>query len=298
MDETIDIFDNFEEQPIEAEFAGEHAGVIIDGMLDTVEGNESFVNGLTHAQQYLRSVMETNGHHFHNVHGTEGVVDSIKGGFAKAWEALKKALKAIWEWITTSRANRQAKDIFATIDRERKTAAEMAKDYDGEVKRESMESRLKWIEEMETMLDTKGKEALAIADEVSGTLLEYDKGLATNLKKITSKIGDSYGMSDVYKTLKKPSDVPMVLGKLKEITKKIEDEQMDARLMQSFINALIEDTEKKADAFLNKRVLKLLKPVSKIMSVFVLCIQRKLNAVEKLVKTTKVEKMFTAKAAA
>ncbi|EBV8434211.1 hypothetical protein AVA65_08170 [Salmonella enterica subsp. enterica serovar Minnesota] len=298
MDETIDNFVELEEAPIENEFAGEHAETIIDGMLDTIEGNESFAGGLTRSQQYLKSVMETNGHSFHNVHGTEGVIDTIKGGFKKAWEALKKALSAIWEWITTSRANRQAKEIFATVERERKSADDMAKDYDGEANHESMQSRLKWIEELETMLDTKGKEALAIANEVSGSILEINKPLADSLKKISNKVGDTYGMADAYKTLKRPGDVAHTLNQMKEVTRKIEAEQTDVRIIKSLIDGVISETEKKADEFFAKRSLKILKPVARILDMFVLCSQRKLNAVEKLVKTTKVEKMFTKKAAA
>lgn len=298
MDETIDNFVELEEAPIENEFAGEHAETIIDGMLDTVEGNESFAGGLTRSQQYLKSVMETNGHAFYGVHGTEGVIDSIKGGFKKAWEALKKALAAIWEWITTSRANRQAKEIFAVVERERKTATEMAKDYDGEANHDSMESRLKWIEELETMLDTKSKEALVIADEVSGSLLTINRGLGEMLKKLSGKVGETYGMADAYKSLKKPTDVASTLSKLKLITQNIEAEQSDMRTMKSAIDSIVAEAEKTPDQFVTKRALKILKPVARILDTFVLCSQRKLNAVEKLVKTTKVEKMFTKKAAA
>lgn len=298
MDETIDNFVELEESPIENEFAGEHAETIIDGMLDTIEGNESFAGDLTHAQQYLKSVMETNGYTFYGVHGTEGVIDTIKGGFKKAWEALKKALNAIWEWITTSRANRQAKEIFAVVERERKSASEMAKDYDGEANHESMQSRLKWIEELETMLDTKAKEALTIADEVSGSLLTINKPLADMLKKVSGKVGETYGMADAYKSLKKPSDVSTTLGKMKEVAAKVEAEQFDIRVLKGIIDGVVSETEKKADEFMAKRALKILKPVSRIVDTFVLCSQRKLNAVEKLVKTTKVEKMFTKKAAA
>ncbi|EJI5696372.1 hypothetical protein NFI00_000075 [Salmonella enterica] len=81
----------------ELEAVTDHAEEVIQGTLDTLEGNEGY--GLTSAQRYLNSVLYAAGEVPAHVAGNEGVLSTIKGWAGKAIDAIKRAFKAIWDYL-------------------------------------------------------------------------------------------------------------------------------------------------------------------------------------------------------
>lgn len=81
----------------ELEAVSEHAETVIQGTLDTLDGTEGY--GLTDAQRYLNSVLYAAGEVPAHVAGNEGVLSTIKGWATKAIDAIKRAFKAIWDYL-------------------------------------------------------------------------------------------------------------------------------------------------------------------------------------------------------
>lgn len=74
----------------------EHVGLIMDGFIDTVSGNEGFTN----AQHYLEAALFSNGIIARRqIGGTEGVLSSIGDGAKAAVEYIKKMFRAIWDFF-------------------------------------------------------------------------------------------------------------------------------------------------------------------------------------------------------
>lgn len=295
MDETIDNFDVIEDAPIEAEFAGEHAETLVDGMLDTIQGNESFHGGLTRAQEYLKAVMEADGVSFYAVHGTEGVMDKIKAGAQKAWEAIKRAFKAIWSFFFDKKIERQAKSIFDTAKEYRQTAEEKMKGYKGEVNAEALKKRMTMIEKVETMLDEKSEAATKKALEEMPKDFVIHKPYVNMMKDAAKEIRETYGLMDIIKAIHKPADVSTAVTKLEEVTKKIVNHQEKVRNVKGQIDSALNEVEHAAAApSLDKKHiegnLKILKCCAAIFESYIVAIQKKLNLVSKLMSS--IDRVF------
>lgn len=76
------------------EMDSDHAETLLTGIIDTVDGTERY--SLTYAQQYLQSVVQSYGGTISNYHGNEGVLDTIKSGAQKVYQAIKTAMEALW----------------------------------------------------------------------------------------------------------------------------------------------------------------------------------------------------------
>lgn len=81
----------------ELEAATDHADLVLQGTIDTVDGMEG--HSLTAAQKYLNSVLYAAGDIPASVHGNESVLTTVKGWFGKALEAIKRALSAVWNYF-------------------------------------------------------------------------------------------------------------------------------------------------------------------------------------------------------
>ena len=77
--------------------ATDHVDLVTQGTIDTIDGLEGY--SLTHAQHYLNSVLYASGEVPASVAGNEGVLSTIKGWATKAIEAIKRAFKAIWDYL-------------------------------------------------------------------------------------------------------------------------------------------------------------------------------------------------------
>lgn len=296
MDETIDNFDVIEDAPIEAEFAGEHAETLVDGMLDTIQGNESFHGGLTRAQEYLKAVMEADGVSFYAVHGTEGVMDKIKAGAQKAWEAIKRAFKAIWSFFFDKKIERQAKSIFDTAKEYRQTAEEKMKGYKGDVNAEALKKRMTMIENVEKMLDEKSEAATKKALEEMPKDFVIHKPYVDMMKDAAKEIRETYGLMDIIKAIHKPADVSTAVTKLEEVTNKIVKHQEKVRNVKGQIDSALNEVERAAAApSLDKKHiegnLKILKCCAAIFESYIVAIQKKLNLVSKLMSS--IDRVFT-----
>lgn len=302
MDETIDIIDTIEDAPIEAEFAGEHAGILVEGLMDTVAGNEAFTGELTHAQQYLKSVMEIEGVSFNNVHGMEGVVDKIKAGASKAWEAIKRAFKAIWSFFFDKKIEKQAKAIFDTAKEYRTKASSKADSYNGEANKEGMKKRFTMIEELEKFLDSKAEAAAKRVDDLKAHKdLQFPQHVFNPLKDAATEIRSTYGLMEVMEKLHKPSDISGTLTKLEEVTKKIVAHQEKVRNAKSVIDNEISGAERHLDRDPESKakiepILAILRVTAEVFNDYIVCVQRKINLVSKLVSS--IDRVFTTKAAA
>ncbi|ASU03844.1 hypothetical protein JOAD_71 [Erwinia phage vB_EamM_Joad] len=295
MDETIDNFDVIEDAPIEAEFAGEHAETLVDGMLDTIQGNESFHGGLTRAQEYLKAVMETDGVSFYAVHGTEGVMDKIKAGAQKAWEAIKRAFKAIWSFFFDKKIERQAKTIFDTAKEYRQTAEEKMKGYKGDVNAEALKKRMTMIENVEKMLDEKSDAATKKALEEMPKDFAIHKPYVDMMKDAAKEIRETYGLMDIIKAIHKPADVSTAVTKLEEVANKIVKHQEKVRNVKSQIDSALNEMERAAAAPSpdKKHIegnLKILKCCAAIFQDYITAIQKKMNLVSKLMSS--IDRLF------
>lgn len=295
MDETIDNFDVIEDAPIEAEFAGEHAETLVDGMLDTIQGNESFHGGLTRAQEYLKAVMETDGVSFYAVHGTEGVMDKIKAGAQKAWEAIKRAFKAIWSFFFDKKIERQAKTIFDTAKEYRQTAEEKMKGYKGDVNAEALKKRMTMIENVEKMLDEKSDAATKKALEEMPKNFEIHKPYVDMMKDAAKEIRETYGLMDIIKAIHKPADVSTAVTKLEEVANKIVKHQEKVRNVKGQIDSALNEMERAAAAPSPDKNhiegnLKILKCCAAIFQDYITAIQKKMNLVSKLMSS--IDRLF------
>ncbi|ASU03599.1 hypothetical protein RISINGSUN_71 [Erwinia phage vB_EamM_RisingSun] len=299
MDETIDNFDVIEDAPIEAEFAGEHAETLVDGILDTIQGNESFHGGLTRAQEYLKAVMEVDGVSFHSVHGTEGVMDKIKSGAHKAWEAVKRAFKAIWSFFFDKKIERQAKSIFDTAKEFRQTADQKIKGYNGEVNQESLKKRFAMIEKVEKELDEKADAATKKALDELPKNFELNKPYVKMMKEAAEEIRKTYGLMDIIKAIHKPADLSTAVTKLEEVTKKIVAHQDKVRGVKSNLDSTLKEIEAiMADPVQkgligNEHVemnLKVVKTCAAIFQDYITAIQKKMNLVSKLMSS--IDRLF------
>ena len=85
----------------------DHVDMVMDGVIDMVAGNEGY--GLSHAQQYLAGALYASGSiTFTQYHGNEGIVDSVKAGFKKAWDYIVKMFKQIWGYFFKTGAKKKA----------------------------------------------------------------------------------------------------------------------------------------------------------------------------------------------
>lgn len=74
----------------------EHVELVMDGLIDTVTGNEGF----TKAQHYLEAVLFSNGIITHRqVGGTEGILSTIGDGVKATIAYIKKMIRAIWDFF-------------------------------------------------------------------------------------------------------------------------------------------------------------------------------------------------------
>lgn len=90
----------------------EHIDTVMDGIIDTVSGTE----GLTHAQRYLAGALYASGAvSYSQYHGSEGVMDTIKGGLKKAWDYIVKMFKQIWGFFFKSKGKQEAADAKAAV---------------------------------------------------------------------------------------------------------------------------------------------------------------------------------------
>jgi predicted transcriptional regulator len=72
----------------------EHVSTMMDGIIDTIAGNE----GLSYAQHYMHSVLQTSGG-ISNRTGTEGFFSAIGDGLKSAWDYIVKMFKSIWNFF-------------------------------------------------------------------------------------------------------------------------------------------------------------------------------------------------------
>ncbi|EJI5696373.1 hypothetical protein NFI00_000076 [Salmonella enterica] len=302
MDETIDNFDMIAEEPIEAEFAGEHAATLIEGMMDTVAGNEAYNGGLTHAQEYLKAVLAADGVSFANVHGMEGVMDKIKAGAHKAWEAIKRAFKAVWSFFFDKKIERQAKGIFDTAKEYRQKASAKADSYSGEASKEGMQKRFDMIEKVETYLDEKADAAAGRVGEITENKnLAIPDPIYKILRSSVDEIRTTYNLMNIMEGLKKPSDISSTLTKLEEVTKKIVAHQEKVRNAKSVIDGEMTGAEHAMESSPDAKdkiepIMKILKVVAEVFNDYIVCVQRKLNLVGKLVSS--IDRVFVKQAAA
>ncbi|ASU03910.1 hypothetical protein JOAD_5 [Erwinia phage vB_EamM_Joad] len=90
----------------------EHVDTVMDGIIDTVTGTE----GLTHAQRYLAGALYASGAvSYSQYHGSEGVMDTIKGGLKKAWDYVVKMFKQIWGFFFKSKGKQEAAEAKAAV---------------------------------------------------------------------------------------------------------------------------------------------------------------------------------------
>jgi hypothetical protein len=82
----------------------DHLDTVMDGMLDTVAGNE----GLTYAQHYLHSCLQTSGS-ISSRQGTEGFFESVGNGIKTAWEYVMKMFASIWNFFFGSSDSGESK---------------------------------------------------------------------------------------------------------------------------------------------------------------------------------------------
>lgn len=301
MDETIDIIDTIEDAPIEGEFAGEHAETLIDGVLDTINGNESYTGSLTRAQEYLKATLECDGVVFSAVHGNEGVVDKIKSGAFKVWEAIKRAFKAIWSFFADKKIERQSKEIFDTAKQYRQTADQKMKGYKGEVNAEALKKRMTMIENVEKMLDEKSDAAAKKAVDEMPKDFEINKPYVVMMKDAAKEIRETYGLMDIIKAIHKPADIATAVTKLEEVTKKIVAHQEKVRNVKSQVDSVLNEMEKAASGpMLDKKHvegnLKILKCCAAIFESYITAIQKKLNLVSKLMSS--IDRLFSKQAEA
>lgn len=72
----------------------EHVSTVMEGLIDTVTGNEGF----TYAQHYLHSCVQSSGG-ISSRTGTEGFFGSIGNGLKAAWDYIMKMFKSIWNFF-------------------------------------------------------------------------------------------------------------------------------------------------------------------------------------------------------
>jgi len=74
-----------------------HVEAVMDGMLDSLSGNESL--DLTQAQRYLAGVLESADMVRWSVQGTEGFFSSIGDGLKAAWDYVMKMFKSVYDFF-------------------------------------------------------------------------------------------------------------------------------------------------------------------------------------------------------
>lgn len=76
----------------------EHVEMIMNGMLDSLSGNEDLI-GLTDAQVYLQGALNASGAVSLRVSGNEGFFSSIGAGIKAAWDYIVKMFKSIYNSV-------------------------------------------------------------------------------------------------------------------------------------------------------------------------------------------------------
>lgn len=118
------------------EMDSDHAETLLTGIIDTVDGTERY--SLTYAQQYLQSVVQSYGGTISNYHGNEGVLDTIKSGVQKVYQAIKTAMEALWaklkEVFTGKKGAKVEENAKETTEQAKESDATIAKD--AELKKE------------------------------------------------------------------------------------------------------------------------------------------------------------------
>lgn len=113
------------------EMDSEHAETLLTGIIDTVDGTERHT--LTYAQQYLQAVVEANGGILSSYHGNEGVLDAIKSGAQKVYEAIKTAMLALWAKLKELATGKKG----AKVEQKAKEATETAKESDAVISKDA-----------------------------------------------------------------------------------------------------------------------------------------------------------------
>lgn len=92
------MFETSEQFSIDPDYTGlpdpEHFDTVMDGVLDSVSGNE----GLSYAQHYLFSCLQSSGG-ISSRTGTEGFFSSIGSGLKAAWDYIVKMFKSVWNFF-------------------------------------------------------------------------------------------------------------------------------------------------------------------------------------------------------
>ena len=108
----------------------EHVEQVMNGLIDTVSGNEGFSS----SQRYLEAVLHSSGIiSYRQVGGTEGILSSIADGAKAAIEYLKKMFRSIWDFffkkekkeldIKVEKALEDAKKALDEVDKVKVTTA-------------------------------------------------------------------------------------------------------------------------------------------------------------------------------
>lgn len=94
MEQVMDIFNDGYPEVVDAD----HFDTAMQGVIDSVEGAETFSNGYTDAQKFLFSCMESSGT-FNSKQIYAGMEGMVSDGLSSVWEYIKKIFKGIWNFF-------------------------------------------------------------------------------------------------------------------------------------------------------------------------------------------------------
>lgn len=176
------------------EMDSDHAETLLTGIIDTVDGTERY--SLTYAQQYLQSVVQANGGTISNYHGNEGVLDTIKAGAQKVYQAIKTAMEALWVKL---------KEVFtgkkgAKVEELAKEATEQAKESDTAI---SKDADLKKEQEAAAQ----EKEILIVKKDGTKRRTAIYKGEQNQVEEWLNKLGE---LNKAYTEYMSKSDIKYV----------------------------------------------------------------------------------------
>ncbi|ASU03662.1 hypothetical protein RISINGSUN_8 [Erwinia phage vB_EamM_RisingSun] len=159
------------------EMDSDHAETLLTGIIDTVDGTERY--SLTYAQQYLQSVVRSYGGTISNYHGNEGVLDTIKSGAQKVYQAIKTAMEALWTKL---------KEVFtgkkgAKVEENAKETTEQVKESDAAI---SKDAELKKEQEAAAQ----EKEVLIVKKDGSKRRTAIYNGEHNQIEQLLNKLGE------------------------------------------------------------------------------------------------------------
>lgn len=239
----------------------QHAETMIQGLQDTVSGSEGM--NLTEAQHYLHGVLYANGVSSLNVHGNEGVVDTIKKGLLKIWETIKAAVKRLWDFLFGN--NKAQKDIDDVKKKSEQTLKEPEKAIEvNEEKREAFAKHLEALAEEYGQFNEKYGKVYLGADALEVLISATELTNAENdLKFIAKQVRETTTLSKVKDTNRL---ISKFLGKMSENFKNMKSTSQEAetkiKKLEGEIKALTEKNGESEKEALKASLAKVQKTVS------------------------------------